>query len=104
MNDSGTWKPTPFYDITFSPTPHNQHITSFNGYGNKPPLQTIQYMSQQANFSHWNEARESIEHIIDAIHEWDGISIKMNISRPIRQLISKQLNKTWKDNKHLVET
>ena len=36
MNDRGVWSPSPFYDVTFSPNPYNEHMLAFEGYGKKP--------------------------------------------------------------------
>jgi len=102
MSDSGQWQPSPFYDVTFSPTPYNEHSTSFMGCGKNPPLKVIQELAQQANFSHWHEAKNIIHEIVDAIFKWEQIAKQLNVNKETTLMISKHLNKIRKDNKHLL--
>jgi len=101
MDDIGKWKPSPFYDITFSPNPHNEHSTAFMGYGNTPPLKAIQQMAKQANFGTWKQAQEVIQKIVNSIQEWHQISSAFNISLQTRNMIEKQLKDVWQQNKKL---
>ena len=101
LSDQGKWQPSPFFDITFSPTPNNEHTTAFMGYGCQPPLKAVQQLAQQANFSSWNQAKDEINRIADALSQWSEIAAGLGISPKIQKMISTQLNKTWQENKHL---
>ena len=101
LSDQGKWQPSPFFDITFSPTPNNEHTTAFMGYGCQPPLKAVQQLAQQANFSSWNQAKDEIIRIADALSQWSEIAAGLGISPKIQKMISTQLNKTWQENKHL---
>ena len=102
LNDDGRWTLAPFYDVTFSPTPYNQHMTGFSGYGSQPPLKVIQRLATQANFSHWNQAKQAIECVVDALSLWPEQARELGIKRSTQQLVSKQLNDVWQQNKQLL--
>lgn len=102
MADNGQWAPSPFYDVTFSPTPYNEHSTAFMGYGKQPPLKVIQALAQQANFGHWNEAKEVIIQIVDAIAEWPNIAHQLGVQKKTIKIIEKHLNIIWQKNKSLL--
>lgn len=102
QDDNGQWRAAPFFDITFSPTPYNEHSTSFVGYGKRPSLKAIQKLASLANFKNWLDAKEIIAQIIEEINKWDTIARDLNISSANRNMISKQLKQIQQDNKHLL--
>jgi len=102
QHDDGKWFPAPFFDITFSPTPHNEHSTAYVGYGKTPSLKAIQKLASLASYKNWIDAQTVIKEIIDAINNWDTIASKLSISKTTRDMISKQLKQTQLDNKSLL--
>ena len=102
MLDNGQWQPAPFYDVTFSPTPYNEHSTAFLGYGKNPPLNVVQELAQQANFSSWNEAKNVIRKIVDAISKWELIAHQLGINKEIILDINKHLKMIRQENKQLL--
>ena len=102
MDDDGQWVVAPFYDVTFSPSPYNQHMTAFSGYGSQPPLKVVQKLAMQANFGHWSQAKEVIECVVDALSLWPEQAKGLGVRRSTQRLISIQLNKVWKQNKQLL--
>lgn len=104
MSDDGQWQPAPFYDVTFSPNPHDEHTSAYMGYGKQPPLRVVQQLAKQANFSNWKQAKEEISRIIDAIGQWPAIASELNISKSTSKIITVQLNTAWRQNKHLLES
>ncbi len=102
QTDDGNWKPSPFYDITYSPTAFNEHSTSFMGYGKEPPLKVIRQLATDASFSNWQEAKEVIENITDAISQFTTIAQSFDIKKETINQIQNQLNKTWKDNAQIL--
>jgi len=103
MDDSGAWRLALFYDVTFSPTPHNQHMTAFVGHGQKPSLEAIQKLASQANFNNWNAAQHEISRIVDAINLWPKISAELGVGRDTQQLIHRQHNEIYRQNKKLLQ-
>jgi len=103
MDDQGKWRLSPFYDVTFSPNPHNQHMTAFAGHGNSPPLKTIQHLAVQANFKNWQEAQQVMVKITDALSCWPGIAASIGVDKTTAKMISQQLNMVYKQNKVLLQ-
>ena len=101
QDDTGNWQPTPFYDITFSPTPHDQHTTAFLGHGNAPPLKAMQHLAAQANFASWPHAREALERVVDALQNWPKVATELGIRPDARRLVGNRLESTRRANKAL---
>jgi len=102
QTDDGNWNPSPFYDITYSPTAFNEHSTAFIGYGKQPPLKVIQQLATDASFSNWQEAKEVIENITDAISQFTNTAQSLGIQKKTIHQIQNQLNKTWKENSQIL--
>ena len=101
QDDDGNWRPAPFYDVTFSPTPHGVHTTAFLGHGNGPPITAMQQLAAQANFADWRQAREVVDRIADAISQWDRVAADLGVGRETRRLIERQLGVVRASNKGL---
>lgn len=104
QSDDGQWRPAPFFDITYSPTPYNEHSTSYSGYGKNPPLKAIQKLAQLANFKNWQQAQIEINKIADIISQWNEIAKNLNISNQTRKMISTHHHQVWQANKNLLLT
>ena len=103
MDDFGQWSPTPFYDVTFSPNPHNHHMTSYGGYGSQPPLKTVQAMANQAAYKNWKEAQKDIEQVVSALANWAEVAKGLAISKANIDLIQSQLDRVYQENKALLK-
>ncbi len=94
------WQPAPFYDITYSTSPYNEHSTSFAGYGKQPPLQAIQELASIAGFS-WQEARLKIQEIVEIMSNFKNLAKQYPIPKYIIQEITTNLDAIRKENKVL---
>lgn len=104
MDDKGHWQPAPFYDVTFSPNPHHQHMMSYMGYGTQPTLKAIQKLALQANFSSWKKAQNEINKVLEALSNWSMIAKELRVKPSIIKMISKQLDEVYQQNKSLLDT
>ena len=102
MDDTGQWQPSPSYDTTFSPSPYNQHMTSYAGYGKQPPIKAIQKLARQANIPHWKDAQMIINQVLDALSQWESIAKELGVAGDMVRLISKQLDDVYRENKGLI--
>ncbi len=102
LNNKGQWQPAPFYDVTFSPSPHQQHMMAYAGYGTKPTLKAIQQLAKQANFSSWKKAQIEINKVLEALSNWTSIANELEIKPSISKMIAKQLNEVYRGNKGLL--
>ncbi|EMR4053841.1 type II toxin-antitoxin system HipA family toxin [Acinetobacter nosocomialis] len=102
QEDDGQWQPAPFYDVTFSPHPFNEHATSFVGYGKKPPLKAIQKLAGHAGFSNWKQAQQHIHEILDVLSDFGKIAKEYRLHHNTITLIEKTLANRFEENKALI--
>ena len=102
QDDAGRWRPSPAFDLTFSPTPHGDHATAFAGHGSRPPLRAMQALASQANFATWNRARECIERVLDGVAKWREYAAEAGVGARTRTLVAKELDRTYRENKALL--
>ncbi|HHX04724.1 MAG TPA: HipA domain-containing protein, partial [Pseudomonas sp.] len=102
QNDNGQWQPAPFYDVTFSPHPFNEHATAFLGYGKKPPLRVIQQLAGHAGFADWKQAQQHIQHIVEAISNFAVIAKSYGVQKSTLTAIEKALASCRKNNSALL--
>lgn len=102
MDDQGQWQLAPFYDVTYSPTPHNNHMMSFVGHGHTPPLKTVQKLATLANFSHWPAAKAVIGEVVDALSQWPQVAKTLGVKTANIAQIAAHLEQVRKDNSALL--
>lgn len=102
QSDSGDWRLSPFYDVTFSPSPYGEHATVFAGYGKQPPLKVIQQLARHANYDSSAQIRQVIAEVIDSLNYFTIVARELGVSKDTCKLISQQLNKIYQENKGLL--
>ena len=102
MDDNGQWQPAPFYDVTFSPNPHHQHMMAYGGYGTQPTLKAIQQLATQANFSSWKRAQDGINKVLEALSHWATTAKELDVKPSIIKMIAKQLDEVYRGNKGIL--
>lgn len=102
MDDKGQWQIAPFYDVTFSPNAHQQHMMAYAGYGTQPPTKAIQQLAAQANFSSWKKAQDEINKVLEALSNWASIAKELDVKPSVIKIISKQLDEVYRGNKKLI--
>ena len=100
--DDGQWKPSPFYDVTFSPSPYGEHMTAYMGHGKNPPLKVMQQLAQVANFADWKHAQQAIQQVVHSIHYWSSVATELGVKKTTKQLIQKRLDEVYRQNKGLL--
>ncbi len=103
QQDNGEWQLAPFYDVTFSPSPYQEHATSFAGFGKNPSLKVMQKLANQANFSTWRQAKQVVEEVVEAINAFASIAIELDVEPNTVNLIQKQLNNVYSENALLLK-
>lgn len=102
QDDQGQWQPAPFYDVTFSPHPFNEHATAFGGYGKQPPLKTIQDLAFQAGFANWKQAQQAIAEIVDNLANFKNLAQDLDIQPTTINAIERILSQGREQNKALL--
>ena len=101
QEDNGQWQVAPFYDVTFSPHPFNQHATAYDGFGRQPPLKTIQKLATHAGFSNWKQAKQQIQKIVEVISNFTNIAEEYGIHKKTITLMRQELDKRRQENAEL---
>ncbi|WAJ70150.1 HipA domain-containing protein [Catenovulum adriaticum] len=96
--DDGQWQPAPFYDVTFSPHPFNEHATAYAGYGKAPPLKVMQKLAASAGYGSWHDARLVIDEVTEAICQFTYFAQQQGISKTTVAAITKTLDQRKKEN------
>ncbi len=102
QQDNGQWQLAPFYDVTFSPSPYQEHATAFAGFGKTPSLSVMQKLANHANFSNWKQAQQVIEEVVESIHQFTPLAAELEVEKETIKLIEQQLNSVYLDNKCLL--
>lgn len=98
QSDDGSWQVAPFFDVTFSPHPFNEHATAFGGYGKQPPLKTVQKLASSAGFATWKEAQQSIFEVLDALSGFSNLAKNQGIKKSTITAIEKTLEQRRREN------
>ena len=101
QNDGGNWKLSPFYDVTYSPSPYGEHATAFGGYGKNPPLDTFQRLAELANYPSWRAAKKVIEEVIEAVHKFGQKAREFDVQGETRRMIMKRIDEVHDLNRLL---
>ncbi|GAA81820.1 HipA domain-containing protein [Pseudoalteromonas sp. SCSIO 43210] len=81
QEDSGEWDLAPFYDVTFSPHPFNEHATSFAGFGKNPPLKAIQKLASAAGYANWKQVQVIISEIAEIILNFKDTAKTLDVNK-----------------------
>lgn len=100
--DDGSWQLAPFYDVTFSPDPFNEHATAFAGYGKAPPLKVMQKLAASAGFATWKKAQQCIQEVVDAISQFRQLAEQHGVSKTTVLAIEKTLAERKQENAAII--
>ena len=102
QGDDGNWQLAPFYDVTFSPHPFNEHATAFAGHGKAPPLKVMQTLAASAGFANWKEAQQCIQEVVEAIDNFSTLAIQQAVSKTTMLDIAETLTQRKQENAALL--
>lgn len=103
QGDEGQWQPAPFYDVTYSPHPFNEHATAFGGYGKAPPIRVMQKLAASAGYGSWPDARKVIEEVAEALSQFTFLAQQQGISKATTSAIAKTLDLRKQENAALFQ-
>ncbi|WP_320153708.1 type II toxin-antitoxin system HipA family toxin [uncultured Tolumonas sp.] len=103
QSDFGDWNVAPFFDVTFSPHPFNEHATAFGGHGKKPPLKTMQKLAASAGFASWKEAQQCIFEVVESISQFSLLASQVGVSKTTIRTIEEILEERRADNALLIK-
>ena len=91
QDDAGEWTPAPFYDVTFSPHPYQEHATAYAGFGKNPPLQAIRVLAARAGYAKWEQAKRDIDEIVAFLADFAVVAREFGVDSGVAELIDRQL-------------
>ena len=91
QDDAGEWTPAPFYDVTFSPHPYQEHATAYAGFGKNPPLNAIQALAARAGYAKWEQAKRDIDEIVAFLADFAVVAREFGVDSGVAELIDRQL-------------
>lgn len=101
QDDKGQWSVAPFYDVTYSPSAHGEHMCSFEGYGQQPSIKAMQKLAHQANLT-WPQGQKIIQQCVQVLSNWAQVSKQLGLSLRRQKQIEKKLNLVYQQNKALL--
>ena len=88
MDNAGTWKLAPAYDLTFSNSSHGLHSTMVSGESQNPGKKQLMEL---ANYFQINNAKEIIQKVQDVVSNWETYAKKYGVEPESRNLISRRI-------------
>lgn len=80
MDESGTWKVSPAYDLTFSSGPSGEHATTILGEGKNPTQHHLLELAKIADIDK-TKALEIIEQVRNAVQQWPHFASNAGVSQ-----------------------
>jgi serine/threonine-protein kinase HipA len=95
MNESGEWKLSPAYDLTFSSGPQGEQSTMVMGEGKNPGKAAQLVKLGQAAKLNPRRISEIIEKTQQALHSWERLAKEHGVSNANIELIAKRLKSSY---------
>ena len=89
MDQTGKWKLSPAYDVTFSSSSHGMHSTMVAGESKAPEKKHLLELAKEFNVK---KPIEIIEKVQDTIHSWSKYANENGVTSESTKLISKAIN------------
>ncbi len=93
MDESGRWRLSPVYDVTFSSGPGGEHWTSYLGEGSRPGATTLLQLAEQASIKA-NQARTIIEQVQSAMMLFPSLAKELGVPIKLRRTVAERLLQT----------
>ena len=89
-DDNNNWQLSPFYDVVYSPSPYQQHMTSFAGDGVKPTKKALELMARQAGINP-KEIKPIAQKLMDNILNIKELLNNFGVSKSSSNIILKTM-------------
>ncbi len=88
MDEQGTWKLSPAYDLTYSNGPGGEHSMMVCGEGKNPGIEELTKLAKKFSIKNYQEIIEATK---DAVSQWKNIGKDIGVSKDSIKLISGKL-------------
>ncbi|NHB88395.1 type II toxin-antitoxin system HipA family toxin [Photorhabdus tasmaniensis] len=94
-DDNDNWRISPFYDIVYSPSRYNEHMTAFNGDGSKITKQTMELMAGQAGLPGAKAMMNIAAEIYDIAKDFHTAAEHVGIPAILAKEIQRNIDNRW---------
>jgi len=91
MDEDGSWKSAPAYDLTFSSGPRGEQSTMVMGEGKKPTINHLKKLGKEASLPH-KLITEIIEQTKNALDNWRPLARNYNVLESNIKLVARAMN------------
>ena len=92
MDESGRWRLSPVYDVTFSGGPGGEHWTSYLGKGTSPGTATLLKLAEQASIKS-GEALAVMDQVQSAMALFPSFAVELGIPSNLRRSLAERFDK-----------
>lgn len=92
-DDEDNWQLSPCYDIVYSPSPYEEHMTAFNGNGRFPDKEALEIIAAQAGFNNSKPINQMVEEIAEAAQSFETEAKCVGISNTLIRTITEDIKK-----------
>jgi serine/threonine-protein kinase HipA len=93
-DDKNNWCLSPYYGVTYSPSPHGEHMTAFNGDGTAPKKSSLDLMARQAGINP-KEIKSMVEAIMDNLSNAKTVLRNVGVSLATTKIITSTMDDKW---------
>ncbi|SJN58047.1 putative DNA-binding transcriptional regulator [Vibrio ruber DSM 16370] len=94
-DDNDQWRLSPFYDVVYSPSPYQEHMTAFHGNG-RNPAKALEQMAGQAGYSSVKPLLEMMEEIYSETRNFRTRARHLGLPEHLIKEIGQQIDARWK--------
>lgn len=92
MDETGEWKLSPAYDLTFSHGPGGEHSTMIMGEGDSPSRDDLRALGSESGLSN-SQIKEAIDHTQAALEMWRNLARNYHVSQDSLNEIDRVITK-----------
>ena len=90
MDETGQWRLSPAYDLTFSSGPGGEQSTMVMGEGKNPTIEHLLKLAPLADLSE-REANEIIEQVRNALSQWHTLAKQAGVTTQMQESIAEKI-------------
>ncbi|MEX0445740.1 type II toxin-antitoxin system HipA family toxin [Xenorhabdus sp. SGI246] len=98
-DDSDNWRLSPFYDVVYTPSPYNEHMTSFNGNGKIITPKALELLAAQAGFTSKNPLIDMLAEIYHATRQFKFFANELGVDKSLVTMIDLHMQQKWMELK-----
>ena len=92
-DDEDNWQISPCYDIVYSPSPYEEHMTAFNGNGRFPDKEALKIIAAQAGFNDVKPVNQMIGEVAEVAMSFGAGAKRVGVSNTLITTIMADIKK-----------